>query len=212
MRISHQHRFIFFANPKTGSSSIRQFLNPYSDIVAVKNYLHITDDNPFYPHMPPLEAKPIFEQLGWPFADYLRFVFVRNPWARLVSLYEHIHRLDPGAASFEKWLLSIKPFGTGGGGEETARWQRYGAYSIEHFIKDDAGNVLVDKVLRLEDIDEQFIPFLRAMNLPINQGASIFKKNVRDTNRSYRHYYNDTTAQYVADIYRYDIINYDYQF
>ncbi len=212
MRISHQHKFVYFANPKTGSSSVRQFLAPYSDIVAVKNYLHITEENPFYPHMRPVEARTVFEQFGWPFDDYLRFVFVRNPWSRLVSLYEHIHREDPAATSFEKWLFSIRPYGSGGGGEETARWQRYGAYSIEHFIKDGMGGVLVDKVLRLEDIDEQFIPFLQAMKLPVRKGAAIFRNNVRNTEKNYREFYNDVTAQYVADIYRYDIVNYDYQF
>ncbi|NRA42928.1 MAG: hypothetical protein HRU21_11575 [Pseudomonadales bacterium] len=108
--------------------------------------------------------------------------------------------------------MSIKPYGSGGGGEETARWQRYGAYSIEHFIKDSDGNILVDKVLRLEDINHEFIPFLQALKLPVEQNAYIIHRNSREGEKNYREYYSKRSADYIADIYRYDIINYGYQF
>ena len=119
MRISHRYKFIFFANPKTGSSSVRTFLAPYSDVLSVKNHHYISEDNPFYPHMTPAEARPFFEQFGWPFNDYYKFVFVRNPWARLVSAYEHIKRSTDKIPVFRKWLFQIKPFEDGGGGSDT---------------------------------------------------------------------------------------------
>ena len=56
MRISHRHRFVFFANPKTGSSSVREVIDPYSDVCPPRNYAMRTSENPFYPHMPPAEA------------------------------------------------------------------------------------------------------------------------------------------------------------
>ena len=79
MRISHRYKFIFFANPKTGSSTVRQFLDPFSDVRAVINYQHITPENPFYPHIPPKETRDLFQQFGWDFNGYTKFVFVPKP-------------------------------------------------------------------------------------------------------------------------------------
>ena len=210
MRISHQYRFIFFSNPKTGSSTIRQFLDPYTDVRPVLNYRNLTDANPFYPHMRPDEARPLFEQFGWDFEGYTKFVFVRNPWARLVSLYEHIHR-ENQKQPFADWLYSVKPYGCGGGGEAWERWRRYGSYSIEHIIKDSGGNILVDKVLRLEDMQQALIPFLGALGLLVDPATPIGHKN-SGTKKDYRRYYNAETREHVEDLYRYDIVNYGYRF
>ena len=212
MRISHQYQFIFFANPKTGSSSVRQFLNPYSDLRAVKNYLERTPENPFYPHITPQETRTLFEQLGWDFYGYQKFVFVRNPWARLVSLYEHIMRNPDHQMSFTDWLYTIQPSGKGGGGEDHQRWRKYGAYSIEHYIKDSVGNILVDKVIRLEDIQKELKPFLVTMGLPDVLKAKLKHRNKRKNPRHYSEYYDATTSAYVQELYRYDIINFGYRF
>ena len=212
MRISHKYNFIFFANPKTGSSSVRQFLNPYADVVPVLNYLKRTPANPFYPHITPQETRALFAVLGWDFYGYNKFVFVRNPWARLVSLYEHIKRHHSIPLGFTEWLYTIKPFGEGGGGEDWQRWRKYGAYSIEHYIKDDAGNILVDKVIRLEDIQKDLKPYLIALGLPGIKEAKLNHSNKHKKQTHYTRYYNPETREYVRELYQYDIINYGYAF
>ena len=113
---------------------------------------------------------------------------------------------------FTPWLYSISPKGNGGGGDDWQRWRKYGAYSIEHYIKDDQGNILVDKVIRLEDIQKDLRPFLTAMGLPDVEGASLNHSNKRKATAHYSHYYTKSTQQYVYDLYRYDIINYGYSF
>lgn len=212
MRISHKYKFIFFANPKTGSSSVRQFLNPYTDVQPVLNYLKRTSENPFYPHITPQETRALFKDFDWDFNSYNKFVFVRNPWARLVSLYEHVMRNPKNKMDFTPWLYSISPNDKGGGGDEWQRWRKYGAYSIEHYIKDDQGNILVDKVIRLEDIQKELRPFLKAMGLPNVKGAKIKHNNKRKKSTSYMKYYNEETQEYVNKLYRYDIVNYGYSF
>lgn len=212
MRISHKYKFIFFANPKTGSSSVRQFLNPYTDVQPVQNYLKRTPENPFYPHITPQETKILFQEFGWDFNSYNKFVFVRNPWARLVSLYEHVMRNPKNKMDFTPWLYSISPHGKGGGGDDWQRWRKYGTYSIEHYIKDDQGSILVDKVIRLEDIQKELRLFLMAMGLPDISGAKLNHRNKRKATAHYSKYYTETTRKYVYDLYRYDIINYGYSF
>lgn len=212
MRISHQYKFIFFANPKTASSSVRQFLNPYTDVQPVLNYLKRTNENPFYPHITPQETRVLFQDFAWDFYGYQRFTFVRNPWARLVSLYEHVMRNPENKMNFQDWLYSIKPCGTGGGGEDYQRWRKYGAYSIEHYIKDSEGNILVDKVIRLEDIQKDLRPFLSALGLPDVTKRTLNHSNERKNKKHYSQYYNSDTQAYVKANYRYDIINYGYTF
>lgn len=212
MRISHKYKFIFFANPKTGSSSVRQFLNPYTDVQPVRNYLKRTPENPFYPHITPAETKILFKEFGWDFNSYNKFVFVRNPWARLVSLYEHVMRNPKNQMDFTPWLYSIKPDGDGGGGDDWQRWRKYGAYSIENYIKDQEGNILVDKVIRLEDIQKELRPFLMAMGLPDVHDAKLKHNNKRKKSTPYSKYYNQETREYVGNLYRYDIVNYGYSF
>jgi hypothetical protein len=165
MRISHRHRFVFFAFPKTGSESVRKALGPISDIVGVSKP---TPDFPYPNHIRPGELRPIFDANGWPFEDYYRFVFVRNPWARMASLYRMIRNIDGGyKASFAEWLVNARPHGVGGGNDPVEwRYRRFGAYTLDNFVADETGKRLVSEVFRLEDMPtvprrlrERGIPF-----------------------------------------------------
>lgn len=214
MRISHRYKFIFFCNPKTGSESVRNMLNPYSDVLST-NFRNRTPQNPFYSHMTPLEARSVFEALHWEFGSYRKFVFVRNPWARLVSLYEMIAQNQPETAhtpGFTEWLYTIKPYGPGGGGEDWKRWRKYGTYSMDNYAGDGAGTLLVDRVIRLEDIDSDLIPYLRSLGLPDLDGNSAPHFNRRGKMRHYTEYYNGETRQLVERLYSLDIRNYHYSF
>lgn len=211
MRISHRYRFIFFANPKTGSSSVRQFLDRWADVRPAESYRNRTAENAFYPHITPREAKPLIEERGWDFAGYRKFTVVRNPWARLVSLYAHIQQDYGLDLPFADWLRTVEPSGRGGGGEEWERWRRYGAYSIEHFIKGEAGELLVDEVLRLEDLESTLRPFLASLGLPGVESAELRHRNRRVT-ADYRTYYTPETAAWVRERYAYDVETYGYEF
>lgn len=214
MRLSHKYKFIFFCNPKTGSESVRKILNPYSDMAGTA-YLERTASNPFYSHITPIETKIIFEKAGWDFGSYHKFVCVRNPWARLVSLYEMILRLEKSPdkfPDFTDWIYTIKPDSTGGGGEDWQRWRKYGAYSLDNFCKDDSGELLVNKIIRLEDMNRDLIPYLTTLNLP-NIGDFIVPHiNVSKVRDHYTQYYNKETELHVGELYRFDVNEFGYKF
>lgn len=212
MRISHRYRFVFFARPKTGSSSVRQFLDPYSDFLPVKNYLERTPDNPFYPHIRPVEARDLFRARDWDFDGYTKFVCARNPWARIVSLYRHVKEASPEIPGFAEWVRATEPDGAGGGGEDWQRWRRYGSYSLESYVNDENGVALVDAVLPLEGLEQGLKPFLERLSLPGVAGRTLPHSNDRARGESYTSYYDDATRTLVGARYRNEIERFAYRF
>lgn len=211
MRISHRFKFVFFASPKTGSASVRTLLNPYSDIIP-QGFLQTDAANPFYSHMRPIEAQGAFLERGWRFESYYRFVFVRNPWARIYSLYQMIRNLDKSFdQSFEKWLRSSRPYGLGGGGPDSARWRKYGTYSIAKFAGDASGKLLVDDVFRLEDI--ALLPIrLRERGIPIPVDAPMPWTNRTPAPIKLVEHYTPELIELVGNRYADEISQFRYEF
>jgi hypothetical protein len=228
MRISHRLKFIFFSNPKTGSESVRKLLDPYSDITGVP-FWEATPDEPFYSHIRPIEVRDLFYQRGWIFEDYFRFTFVRNPWARLVSLYQMIFAArgrsltganaafrnllarHPSRAGFRRWLRTVQTDGPGAGGPANQRWQRYGSYSLRAYAGDENGDLLVDRVIRLESIEVELPRTLADLGISGAREMSIPRVNTR-RHQPYTWYYDSASAKLVGQMYAEDIERYKYRF
>jgi hypothetical protein len=251
MRISHKYKFVFFANPKTGSETVRKILDLYLDNKTEYDSSIVSPSNSLYNHMPPVELKNIFLTQSLNFDEYFKFTMVRNPWARLVSLYEMIYgyklNYQPSWStkyvkqklffsyqkmfgikpSFKEWLLTIdnKNRGaegiTGRGARESllsknqpfpnANWRIYGSYSIDNYIMDESKNILVNKVIKLENIDQELIPTLIKLNLPGIENIEIPKVNIRQ-HKKYIDYYDKESIEIVRKLYIYDIEHFNYQF
>lgn len=221
MRISHRHRFVFFANPKTGSRTVRRILDPYAEIHGRPGD-EVTDDFPFYNHMRPVELRPIFAGRGWDLGDYFKFTLVRNPWARAVSLYEMVAYREDGWRSrlrlpatrhrrFRAWVRTLDPDGRGAAEPGVDRSVRkVGAYTWLGFAGDDSGEVLVDEVLRLEDIQEALPPLLERLEIPAPERIPhVGKGRYRG---GYRGYYDSATRDLVGELYAGDIERFGYSF
>lgn len=225
MLISHRYKFIFFSFPKTGSESVRKLLKPYSDIQGIP-YWERSEDHPFYSHISPIEVKEIFQNNSWDYDSYYKFTFIRNPWARLVSLYNMIYYTRPPTSiigkikarihkrsipAFNEWLHATKPYGSGAGGPKDQRWQVYGSYSLENYILDGDGNELVDEVIKLEEIDERLPALLEKIDIPDHQDLVIPHAN-RRSSKKYSDYYDDESRELIYQRYKYDIAKFNYQF
>ena len=211
MRLSHEYKFIFFANPKTGSESVRKILDPYSNVCAT-TFRNRSQENPFYSHITPVETRDIFFRLGWDFDSYHKFCFVRNPWAKIVSLYKMIFAKSIIKPRFNRWIYEIEPNGIGGGGDDADRWRKYGAYSIENYVSDESGSFLVDKIIKLEDIHTQLIPLLEKIGIPKASSLSIPNLNSSSVHKKYSTYYNKKSMLHVKRLYKYEIEKFDYYF
>ncbi len=220
MRISHQNRFVFFASPKTGSRSVRKLLDAYAEIHG-RPADELTADFPFYNHMRPVELRDVFEARGWDFDAYFKFVMVRNPWSRLVSLYEMFAFREGGQLSrlrrratrhqgFRAWLRTLDPGGREAKPGSEKSVIRVGALSYVRFTGDEDGRPLVDEVIKLEEIESRLPPVLERLGVSLPQ-------RVPQTGRGrysgrYRAYYDDETRDLVEALYREDIERFDYTF
>jgi hypothetical protein len=211
MRISHKNKFIFFSNPKTGSESLREMLTPYSEVLDIP-FNNITQDNPFYSHITPFEVQQIFLKKGLDFNNYYKIVCTRNPFNRLVSLYEMIYKKWPIKPPFFWWLKRTQTSGFGGNGKNHERWRRYGTYSLKNYISDSDGNILVDKIICLENFESDIPQLFQDLNIDLKTDFSIVKKNVRKRKKQVCDYYSEAAKQLVFKRYAWEIQTFNYTF
>ena len=169
MIICHSRRFVVFSNPKTGSETLRHIFAPWNEETIVP-YRDRTPLTPYYPHMSPAELAAEFATRGSNLDAYMRISVVRNPFARLVSLYRMIGTVDRvwrlrrscglGLPDFGRWVQSTAPNGRGGGGREHQRWRRFGTWSAQAWCGD-----LVTHTIRTEHMASDLAPILSALGI-----------------------------------------------
>ena len=191
MRLSLSRKFIFFSNPKTGSESMELLLDPYSDGWRLAK------------HIRPHEAQKVFLKRKLDYASLFKFTFTRNPWARLVSLYEHYVQIEKTSPPpFPRWLETVKT-------HMNPRLKHVStACSFETFAC-DRGALLVDAVIKLEEVDKELPPVLERIGLPPQTRLP----HVNTTRHPhYQNYYDDRMRAYVQQLYVEDIERFGYTF
>ena len=209
MRISHSKKFIFFSNPKTGSESMRYMLDKYSEIRDVK-FKYITEKNPYYSHIRPVEVKSIFNREKIDFKSYTKIVCTRNPYVKLVSLYEMIFSKSIFKPNFTKWLLKTSNKGFGAGKDKPHMKARvYGTYCLKNFISDENGKILVDEIIPLENFKILIPKLFKKLNIPYKD-SDMIKINSRKRKKDIKDYYTSEAIDYVKKNYAWEINKFSY--
>jgi len=126
------------------------------------------------------------------------YAVVRNPWDRAVSNWKHM--VDAGATE-----SGLKAF------LENREWES----AYDNWVRcrpcswwtHQGGEQVVDHVLRFEDFDNSARTIGAAFGVPEDVAVPHAKKS---EHRPYREYYDDETAELVADLYREDVVNFGY--
>lgn len=84
MIISDKHKYIFIAIPKTGSTTIQNFLRKNDDSCRM-NCIQINNETIRVDAH--IETKKLKKIMGKKFDEYVKFTFIRNPYSRVVSSY-----------------------------------------------------------------------------------------------------------------------------
>jgi len=89
MIISHKHKFIFIATPKTGTTSIESKLQPLHEKVNLSDKAEDRED-PILKH---ITLEDIKNNCSQNLDDYFSFSFSRNPWDRHLSIFKYYKKM-----------------------------------------------------------------------------------------------------------------------
>lgn len=207
MILSHRHRFIFFAIPKTGTHAIRFALRqhlgetdeeqvqlfvqkamPYPDIARIR-----------HGHIRWGEIRAAVSPETW--AGYFKFAVVRNPWERFVSYCAFMTR--------ETARFAADPRGTMAAVLDSPEHHQRIIFRPQHeFICDGDGQIMVDFVGRHEAMQGSYDTVCARLGLP----AATLERVNESKHGPWRDYYDDALKARVARVYARDIEIFSYAF
>jgi hypothetical protein len=207
MIVSHQHRFIFVAIPKTGTHSVRQALRAHlgpEDIEQVG--LFVNKRFPFaelaqvkHGHLSLEQVRPFIGEQA--FADYFKFAFVRNPFDRFVSYCAFITRAndafarDPRAV-MRHILYKLRPLD-------------HILFRPQHELLVDAdGRLQTDAIGRVEEMQASYNAICARIGIPSAKLGQVNSSRRGD----YRVYYDPQLIEGVAELYSRDLALFGYEY
>lgn len=140
------------------------------------------------------------------FSKYFKFTFVRNPWDRAASAYFY-HK--------ERWPTSVfgmypdfNSFAKGWMNQQNIYTKA--AFTPQYkFICGESGKIEVDFIGYVENIEQDFLKITQ--KLGVEQELKT-KNKTTIKKKDYRTYYNDESAEIVAQLYEKDIKMFGYDF
>jgi hypothetical protein len=211
--ISHQHKCIFVQVPKTGSTSIRAILgkaiSPHLNLWEIKTLMERywlvrggRKDRLLEGLYLTLPKKKRMELGREQFNSYFKFGFVRNPWDRVISLYERKEALElRNRMSFEEFVDWIQY------SSATCVHSSPHRYQLDWFV-DPNGTVLADFIGRFERLEEDWK--IVAKKLGLDEALPHSRSNPRA--RHYTEYYSNRTRAIIGEKFKIDIEHFGYQF
>lgn len=207
MIISHQHRYIFFAVPKTGTHSVREALReqlgPDDEeqvgLFVQKRFSYPEFANIRHGHLSVRQIRPVIGEDK--FNGYLKFAYVRNPFDRFVSFCSFMARatdhFKKTPTAFMKYVIhQAKPF------NELLFLPQHS------FLVDEAGALRMDVVCRNETMQASYDEVCARVGIA---SRPLGKLNATER-RPYQEYYDRELIDWVGNFYRKDLEMFGYSF
>ncbi|MBA3387690.1 MAG: sulfotransferase family 2 domain-containing protein [Chthoniobacterales bacterium] len=205
--ISHTRRCIFVHIPKTGGTSVENLIWPMprtaNDLwMGFRDNYHNKYQTGGLQH---LLATQIRSEVGSEiFSAYYKFSFVRNPWDRAVSQFASMAgREDLRDFIGMKKGDSFKQYLTLTSKRKHVQWEPQ-----VNFLRDPAGELLVDYIGKFERLGESVLHVLSTLGV---EAKTIPRTRKRRWGR-YSAYYDDESRETIAEIYKLDIETFGYAF
>jgi hypothetical protein len=197
MRASTRLKFVFICNPKCASTSIRNALDPHSNLRANPR----SPRRPLSNHASAREVKAMFEEQGREWSEYFSFTTMRNPWAKVVSLY-HYALKQPRSVAHDSAVRAgnIADFMASEGFAEAVR-------PLDYMTRDHDGTVLVERIYKVETLAESLQEIQKRLGFELS-----FPHLNASSNHDYRQFFDDSSVEKVRELFRSDIEAGQYQF
>lgn len=210
MIVSTEKKFIFFHIPKTGGHSVTYRLEKFLD-------KRFEDDNKArihtYHENGNLHSGVNAERVKYLKAhpEIFSFAFVRNPWDRAFSFYlsglrrpkTGLH-ISPTLEDFSNFLDDIR----------SNKSRHSASIKTTQLSKLSLNNEIpIDYVARFEKFEEEFEYIINRIGIPsteVNYNAIDNKANFK--NWDYRDFYTQYNVNWIADIHKEDIKEFNYSF
>lgn len=122
MIISESKKFLFFHIPKTAGQSISRGLLPFTDNTMktfLSKFYSPTRTHNFlnYNHINQTIALDIYPELKDICQDFFEFVFVRNPYTRVLSMYGQMKKNEQFTGRFynlNEFIINLQKYNTEG--------------------------------------------------------------------------------------------------
>lgn len=209
MIISHAHKFIFFAVPKTGTQSVRQALDPHlaegdwqQHALFGQARLPIPElAARVHGHLSVCDLAPLLPAEVW--NSYFKFAFVRNPFERFVSAYVFLFRKTLAADHSPQQMVGDMKAAL----HRRRFRQRVLIQPQSQLLEDREGELAVDLIGRYERLEADFKAICRQLGIR----ATLPRTNPSD-HAHYSKYYDAELREMVADFYAKDLSNFEYEF
>jgi hypothetical protein len=207
MIVSHLHRFIFAAVPKTGTHSVRQALRAHmgeGDMEQARLFVEKAFPIPElaalkHGHLSFQQVRPHLGETA--FGDYFKFAFVRNPWDRFVSYCAFATSREGAFARDPKGVMRHFLF--------TAPPMGHLIFRPQHeFLVGPDGALQADYLGKVETMQASFDTICERIGIPTRALDHANKSQHAD----YRSYYDDDMIAAVARLYARDIALFGYEF
>ena len=205
MIISHKHRVIFFAQPRTGTHSIRAALQPHLgpddwQQQALTGTLRLPIPELARIGHGHISLRQVQAHLpGEIWRDYFKFAIVRNPYERYVSACTFLNRRNPGYVGTETAFMKAALM------RERFR-QRVLVRPQVELLVDGAGVVGMDFVGRYERLQQSFDRACECAGIALTR---LTRRNASHYG-DYRRYYDGALLDQVNAFYRTDFERLDY--
>ncbi len=163
-------QFIKFGVPRIPEAVNKKGL--WNKLIFLKNTF-----NKFYPHISAIEVKKRIDSRIW--NSYTKFCVERNPWDKTVSHYYWIKRNRDSNYTFDDYI-------------------REGRFCWNYpYYTDEKGDVIVDRVLKYENLNSELSELLDYLGIPFN-GLEVFaKKQYRKDKRPYQEFFSGENKKYI---------------